>query len=73
MRNRTEHLQWCKDRALKYVEQGDFQQAITSIGSDLTKHDETKNHPGIDIGIKLLLIGALNTKDDVIRFIEGFH
>jgi len=28
---RDEHLKWCKERALEYVDAGDLQQALTSM------------------------------------------
>jgi len=37
---RKEHLDWCKERALKYVDDGNLQQAYTSMTSDLSKHPE---------------------------------
>lgn len=71
--NRTEHLQWCKDRALEYVESGDFNSALASMGSDLSKHPETKNHAGIQLSVGLMMIGKLNTTEEVRKFIEGFN
>ncbi len=71
--SRDEYIAWCKKRALEYAERGDFPQAVTSMASDLTKHPETKNHPGIDMGMMMLVGGMLRTKQDVIRFIEGFR
>jgi len=41
--------------------------------SDLSKHDELKNHKGIEMGVMLMLVGNLRTPRDVRRFIEGFH
>lgn len=70
---RQEHLDWCKKRALEYVDAGEFVNAITSIGSDLAKHPETANHPGIDMGFGLMMVGALSTDRECRRFIEGFH
>jgi len=70
---REEHLDWAKKRALEYVDRGDLIQAFTSMGSDLTKHAELKNHPGIDLGMGLLMIKSLSTRDEMRRFIEGFH
>jgi hypothetical protein len=70
---RDQHLEWAKKRALKYVDDGDFMEAITSMGSDLTKHEELRNHPGIQIGIGLLAVGALSSDRDARRFIEGFN
>jgi hypothetical protein len=31
MRSRSEHLQWCKDRALEYLERGDVTNAFASF------------------------------------------
>jgi hypothetical protein len=45
--SRAEHLEWCKKRALEYVNRGDTSQAFASMGSDLGKHPETANHPAI--------------------------
>jgi hypothetical protein len=70
---REEHLTWCKQRALEYVDVGELGNALASMGSDLNKHDETKNHPGIRIGIGLLMVGALDTPEKMRRFIEGFN
>ena len=68
---RDEHLAWCKERALEYWRKGDLENAVTSMGSDLDKHPETKCHPS------LLFLGALyamnNNVDDIKRWIEGFR
>ena len=71
--NRAEHLQWCKDRALEYVNKGDLVQAFTSMSSDLGKHDETKEHPAISLGMGLIIIDELNTRDKMREFINGFY
>jgi hypothetical protein len=73
MKTRAEHLAWCKQRALEYVERGDTVEALTSMGSDLDKHPETAGHPGTMIGMKLLMIGALATREQMRHFIEGFN
>lgn len=70
---RQEHLQWCKDRALEYVERGDITNAIASMSGDLRKHPETQDHAGIQLGMMLLVGGRMNTKEDARRFIEGFN
>ena len=36
--NRTEHLQWSKDRAIEYVNTGDNPGAFASFQSDMSKH-----------------------------------
>lgn len=70
---RQEHLDWCKKRALEYCETGDFQQAFTSMASDLGKHPETEHHSGIQLGVGLLVIGDLSTPEKMRRFVEGFN
>ncbi len=71
--NRVEHLQWCKDRALKYVEAEDFIEAFNSFQSDMMKHEETKNHIALELGVMLYFGGHLNTKESVIDWINGFN
>jgi len=71
--NREEHLNWCKKRALAYVEAGDIQQAFTSMASDLNKHPDTHNHSAIKLGMSLLAGGYLSTSLQMKEFIEGFH
>ena len=70
---RAEHLQWCKDRALAYVEQGDFAQAMASMMSDLGKHPETENHAGIQLGAMMMFSKQLDTAPEMIKFINGFN
>lgn len=70
---RAEHLQWCKDRALEYVESGDLNNAWASMASDMTKHDETKNHSAIMLGSEMLFSGHLSTADEMTKFINGFN
>ncbi|KKN06051.1 hypothetical protein LCGC14_1081290 [marine sediment metagenome] len=70
---RQEHLEWCKERALEYVKQGDITQAYTSMASNLGKHPETAKHAGIALGMALLMFGNLDTSDKMQRFIEGFN
>jgi len=70
---RQEHINWCKQRALEYVEAGDFSQAYSSMVSDLRKHPETENHAAIELGMMMLITGHLNTKNEMRKFIEGFN
>ena len=71
--DRLEHIQWCKDRALEYLDNGETNNAITSMGSDLNKHPETKDHAGIQLALMLMLGGKLSTQDEVRKFINGFN
>ncbi len=71
--DRSEHMTWCKERALEYVDQGDVVQALTSMCSDLGKHEDTRGHSGIELGMMLTMTGSLNTTTEMRRFIEGFN
>ncbi len=70
---RAEHLAWCKQRALQYVEMGDVNQAFASMGSDLGKHPETAGHSAIQLGMMMLMGGHLSTPDKMREFINGFN
>jgi len=59
--SRAEHLEWCKQRALAYLEHGEFfsiADAGASLISDLGKHPETSNHPARRRCFSLLASGA---------------
>lgn len=71
--DRKEHLDWCKERALAYVDAGDIENALTSMMSDLGKNEETKDHSAIELGMMLLLGGELSTVNEMRKFIEGFN
>jgi hypothetical protein len=73
MKTRSEHLDWCKKRALEYCDLGDVNQAFESMASDLGKHQETANHGAIQIGTMLLFNGQLSSPKKMRKFIEGFH
>ena len=70
---RDEHLAWCKKRALEYVDRGELHNAVASMGSDLTKHEDAAN-PAND---GLLMLGMMYVMDNdaaaVRRWIEGFR
>jgi hypothetical protein len=68
-----EHLAWCKQRALEYVDAGELLNAWASIGRDLKIHPETAHHPGIEMGTILLINGHLKTPEEMRRFIEGLR
>jgi hypothetical protein len=70
---RAEHIAWCKQRALEYVERGELKNAVVSMLSDLRKHPETENHIGGEMGTMLLIGGHLNRTDEVRNWIEGFN
>jgi len=70
---RDEHIEWAKQRALEYIERGEIKEGITSMSSDLTKHPETEKHPGIDLGVMLMVTGKFHQLGEAKRFIEGFR
>lgn len=70
---REEHLQWCKNRALEYVEQGNLENAFMSMASDLQKHDGTRGHVGIQLGMAEMMMGLLSTSEEMKEFINGFN
>jgi hypothetical protein len=73
MQPRAQRLEWCKKRALAYVDQGYLQQALTSMISDLRKHPKTADHPGIALALGRMAFGDLRTSGQVREFIEGFN
>ena len=73
MQSRTEHLNWCKQRANDYVEQNDLNNAFASFQSDMTKHPETANHLALEMGTMLLLGGHLSTQHQMREWIKGFN
>lgn len=71
---RAEHLQWCKNRAMEYVNAGDNNQAFASMCSDLLKHEETKQHESTNrLGMSLLIAGHLKTKEQMTKWIQGYN
>jgi hypothetical protein len=71
--NRAEHLAWCKERALEYADMGDVANAMASLGSDLSKHPETRGHSGMELMMMLAMGGHLDSPAELRKFIEGFN
>lgn len=71
--DRQEHLEWCKNRALVYIEAGDLNQAYASMASDMSKHSGTAGHLALGLGMQLLMIGQLSTPEAMRNFILGFN
>ncbi len=70
----TEHLEWCKKRALDYLEPGPYysvQEAYASMCSDMGKHEGTSGVMEImgPIGMAELMKG----EDAIRRWINGFN
>lgn len=71
--DRQEHLEWCKKRALEYVDKGDMSQAFASMLSDLRKHPETADHPAMEMGAQMMFANLLGTSGEMRDFINGFN
>jgi hypothetical protein len=71
--SRAEHLAWCKQRALRYVDAGDLQNAFVSMASDMSKHPETDTPNLQALGMMLLVAGQLDTPEAMRRWINGFN
>jgi hypothetical protein len=70
---RSEHLQWAKDRALEYADQGDTANAIASLTSDLAKHPETAGHSAIQLMTMMAMADQFHRPGELRKFIEGFN
>lgn len=70
--DRDEYLARCKKRALEYLDRGEVVNAIASMGSDLSKHEDFKG-----IADKMMPVGLFfamsNDAIEARRFIEGFR
>ena len=71
--NRQDHLDWCKKQALEYFDQGDVQNAVASMMSDMTKHEETAPAMKSPALIALGLQATMGDIGEARRFIEGFN
>jgi hypothetical protein len=68
---RKEHLEWCKQRALEYVERGELPGAVASMCSDYGQHDD--NGPMDPMLVMLGMMEIQNGAGAVRRWIEGFN
>lgn len=59
---RAERLESSKRRALEYVDQGDYNGAMTSFISDLGKHPETTGHPVGELMMMHAMSGLLDER-----------
>jgi hypothetical protein len=68
---REEHVEWCKARAMEYYNQGDMQNAVTSMASDMNKREDTR------VAHVLIMLGMLHLTNhddrEIKRWIEGFR
>lgn len=69
---REEHLAWCKQRALELLNDKKILDAYNSMQSDMSKHSETRDHIGLELGTQLQGAGWMQTDRDVRHWITGF-
>ena len=69
---RQEHLDWCKKRAFEYCDSGDWQGAVSSMASDMGKHQDTQSHPGVALMLQMMISGFINDVNSTRKFIDGF-
>lgn len=69
----SEHMAWCKQRALDELEHGDCGNALASMASDVRKHPETYTEA---VTMLIATVGMQHAvsgdRAQMRRFIEGF-
>lgn len=67
------HMDWCKQRALVYVDRGDLVGALASFASDVRK-DESTSTKAVSVLIATVGMPCAVAGDatEMRRFIEGF-
>jgi hypothetical protein len=75
---RTEHLNWCKDRAIQefdfYAKEGfgrALNNGLASMASDISKHPETKSAALQSLCMMQAMI--IKDRQGFINFINGFN
>jgi hypothetical protein len=72
VRTREEHLEWCKKRALEYLDAGDVRNAICSMMSDMSQHEETKNSNQVMMAYGLI-VAVGEDEAEARRWIVGWR
>ena len=68
---RAEHLAWCRQRALEFLNAGDLPLANASMSSDLMKHSETRpTEAQLSEGLRLAIA---RDADGMRDWIEDFR
>lgn len=69
---RKEHVEWAKDRALYYLDEGQMELALSSMVSDMRKHEEAATQ----MDEQMMQLGQLhlhnNSESGLRSWIEGF-
>lgn len=72
MSARSDHLQWCKDRALEFVDAGQLPNAFSSFMSDLNKFDEPMYEAELLRTLTIVGFAQCGTADKMRAWINGF-
>lgn len=76
---RDEHIKWCKQRAIAefdFYQSKDgtgFKNGITSMMSDLMKHDETKSVTLQSLCMMQMMTKPRMSRQEFVNFINGFN
>lgn len=71
---REEHLKWCKERALEYVQRGKLEDAVASMASDLTEHPSWRDKEFVSFMVLDACLFCVPAGADAVRrWIEGFN
>lgn len=89
MESRSEHLAWCKQRALAYLapppdlphpgwlvleaKPEQLRDALASFLSDMSKHEGTRDHPALGLGLLELMLPTGHKTQRLKQWIEGFN
>ena len=72
MKSRSDHLEWCKQRARECCERGDPLDGLHSMGRDLEKHPDTAGNPWVHLWLSTAMPGKISSKADVLKFIDDY-
>jgi hypothetical protein len=75
---REEHIKWCKQRA---IEEFDYypkfpealRNGLTSMMSDINKHPGTRSDALQSLCLMQLMGNRINSRQEFVNFINGFH
>lgn len=77
---RQEHIQWCKERAIheydfyaKTSPRDAIKNGITSMMSDINKHEETKSDTLQSLCMFQLINKPNMSRQEFVNFINGFN
>jgi hypothetical protein len=68
-----DHLRWCKEQAVGYLDRGDAVGAVTAMCSGMRRHRGTANHAGQPLLVQLEAEGRLAGPGELRKFIEEFR